>query len=171
MNSLILDAGPLITACKFSVAGRLVVDHILAVCSICVTTSVHDEVVVAGAHYPDAHAAQERIAQGRIRVLAPPTVPELGALLGLYGLGAGERDSILLTEHPELVDAVLVLDDHLAYLVSDRLGRRQRFLLDAIVDLVQADALGAGVAIEMVEAVRSRYPTAFVEHTVILLRG
>lgn len=30
MNEYIFDAGPLITSCKFSVAGRLVLDHMMA---------------------------------------------------------------------------------------------------------------------------------------------
>lgn len=47
MSKLIFDAGPLITTCKFSVAGRLVVDHILDHREITVAASVRDEVVIA----------------------------------------------------------------------------------------------------------------------------
>lgn len=79
--------------------------------------------------------------------------------------------SILLTEHTDLEGATLVIDDHLAYLVSDRLGRQKRFLLDVIVHLVNAGELDKDLAIEMVDAVRTRYPPAFVEHTMLLLRG
>jgi hypothetical protein len=100
MSSLIFDAGPLITVCKFSAANRLVIDHILKRCRITVASSVRHEVVVAGTNYPDAQAAQHRIEQGQVAVLTPPSVPDLEALIAPYGLGDGERDSILLTAQP-----------------------------------------------------------------------
>ena len=48
-------------------------------------------------------------------------------------------------------EAILVIDDHLAYLVCDRLGQRKRFLLDTIVDLVDAEMLDKSLAMDMVE--------------------
>jgi hypothetical protein len=170
MEKLILDAGPFITTCKFVVEGVLFIDYMLDRCSISITDSVHEEVVIAGDRYPDASAARQRIERKRINVLSPPAVPNLETLLAPYGLGRGERDSILLTEHPELGGATLVIDDHLAYLVSDRLGRQKRFLLDVIVDLVTARQLSVALAVNMVEAIRGRYPFAFVEHTMLLLQ-
>lgn len=170
MNNLILDAGPLITTCKFSVADQLIIDYILEQCKITIAFSVRNEVVIAGANYPDAQVAQQRIEQEQIAVLSPPLDSDLETLIALYGLGDGERDSILLTKHTDLQDATLVIDDHLAYLVSDRLGRRKRFLLDLIVDLVNAQKLDRKLAIEMVNAIRTRYPPAFVEHAILLLR-
>lgn len=170
MGKLILDAGPLITSCKFKAAGRLVIDHLLDYSEMTVAGSVRDEVVIAGARYADAHAAQQRLEQGQIVALTPPSTPDLEALLAPYSLGDGERDSILLTEHVDLKNATLVIDDHLAYLVSDRLERRKRFLLDVIADQVSAGALDRQVAVDIVEAIRTRYPPAFVEHTLLLLR-
>jgi hypothetical protein len=170
MALLIFDAGPLITACKFSIAERLVIDYILERCEVAVASSVRDEVVIAGVSYPDAQAARQRIEQGQIAVLMPLSGSDLEALIVPYGLGDGERDSILLTECAGLEGATLVIDDHLAYLVSDRLRRQKRFLLDVIVDLVDAGKLDRELAIEMVDTVRPRYPPAFVEHTLLLLR-
>ena len=170
MTSLIFDAGPLITVCKFNVAGRPVIDHILERCKITVASSVRDEVVIASANFPDAMTAQQRIEGGWISVVAPPSEPELEALISVYGLSEGERESILLTEHADLPGATLVIDDHLAYLVSDRLGRQKRFLLDVIVDLVNARDLDRDLAIEMVNTIRTRYPPAFVEHSMLLLQ-
>ena len=151
MCKLVLDAGPLITTSKFSVAGRLVIDHLLDHCAITVAESVRTEVVVAGASYPDAQAAQQRLDQGQIASLSPPAAPELEELLAPYSLGDGERDSILLSEHAALRDVTLVMDDHLAYLVSDRLGRQKRFLLDVIADLANAGKLDKGVAADIVK--------------------
>lgn len=170
MDELIFDAGPLITACKFKARGQLVIDHILNCCKVVVAESVRDEVVVAGIRYADAEAARRRIDEGRIAVLPPPSDSALEALLAPYGLGNGERDSILLVSHTDLQNPILVIDDHLAYLVSDRLGKRKRFLLDVIADLAEAGKLEFRLAVEIVEAIRTRYPSHFVEHTLLLLR-
>ena len=116
MGTLIFDAGPLITSCRFNTAGRLIIDHILDHCEIIVAASVRDEVVIAGAHYVDAQAARQRIDRRQITVLLPLPDPDLEALIAPYGLGDGERDSILLTGHTDLQGATLVTDDHLAYL-------------------------------------------------------
>lgn len=169
MNKFIFDAGPLITACKFNTIGRLVIDHLLEHCEIAIAASVRDEVLIAGNRYPDAQVARQRIDRGQIAVLPPSSDPKLEVLLSPYNLGDGERDSILLTEHSTLQDATLVIDDHLAYLVSDRLGRRKRFLLDVIADLASAGKLDKGLAADMVRAIQTRYPVAFVEYTLLLL--
>jgi hypothetical protein len=169
MCRLILDAGPLITTCKFSVAGRLVIDHLLDECQITVTASVRDEVVLAGNRYPDAHAARERIDAGKIAVVPSPSDPNIRALIAPYGLGAGEMDCILLAGHSDWKDATLVMDDHLAYMVSDRLGQRKRFLLDVIAELAQTNKIADSLAISVIRAIRSRYPPAFVEHTLLML--
>lgn len=170
MCLLILDAGPLITSCRFGVANRLIVDHLLDLCRIAIARSVYDEVVIAGSRHPDAAAARHRVESGQIVVLPSFSDPQVEILIAPYGLGRGERESILLTGHPDLKDAVLVIDDHLGYLVSDRLGRRKRLLLDVIADLVKLDRLDVRLALDMIHAVRTRYPTAFVEHSVRLLQ-
>jgi len=169
-SAYIFDAGPLITTCKFEAAGELVLDHLLKVCNIVIASSVNDEVVVAGTRYPDAQAAQRRLDSGQITVLDPPVVPDLSELLTPYGLGQGEHDSILLTRHSRLEQAHLVLDDHLAYLVSDRLTRRQHFLLDVIVSFVASGKLEKNLGIDIVKVIQSRYPPAFVMHTLIVLK-
>jgi len=171
MNRYVFDSGPLITACKFSVAGRLVVDHILDRCQMTVCASVNNEVTIAGNRYPDARAAQQRITNAQIAVMLPPTVPDLERLVAPYDLGNGERDSILLTRHPDLQAATVVIDDHLAYLVSDRLGVPKRFLLDVIADLAKAGEFDRRLAENMVLAIQTRYPAAFVAHTLLLIRG
>jgi hypothetical protein len=169
MCRLILDAGPLITTCKFSVGGRLVIDHLLDECQITVTASVRDEVVLAGNRYADATAARQRIDAGRIGVVSPRSNLSIKMLIVPYGLGTGEMDCIQLAGNPDWQDATLVVDDHLAYLVSDRLGQRKRFLMDVIADLVRANKMAGSLAVSMVQAIRPRYPPAFVEHTLLIL--
>lgn len=171
MDNLVFDAGPLITVCRFRVSDQPVIDHILNCCRVTIATSVHDEVVVAGAHYPDARMAQQRIEEDRIAVLSPSRNPDLEMIIGIYGLGNGERDTLLLADRADLQDPGVVIDDHLAYLVSDRLGKRKRFLLDVIVDLVKTGRMPDKLATDIVEAIRSRYPPAFVKHTMLILRS
>ncbi|MBN1878321.1 MAG: hypothetical protein JXA33_29150 [Anaerolineae bacterium] len=170
LKPVIFDAGPLITTCKFGVDGRWIIDCILDHCAVVIATSVYDEVVLAGVRYPDAQRARQRIDRGQIEVVSPLSEPALSTILALYALGQGECDSISLTQHPTLLTATLVLDDHLAYLVSDRLGYRQRFLLDLIVDLVDEGELALSMAQAIVREICSRYPLAFVEHTLFMLQ-
>lgn len=132
---------------------------------------MRDEVVYAGGRYVDANAARQRIQAGEIAVAPAPTDNISAALIAPYNLGIGETECILLAGHPEWRDATLVIDDHLAYLVSDRLGRRKRFLLDVFLDLVKSSTLDVSLAVSIVLAVRPRYPGAFVEHTLLVLRG
>jgi hypothetical protein len=70
--TVVFDAGPLITACKFESGGKLVVDHLLSGCRIVIAPSVEEEVAVLGAGYPDGVVAGERIAQGTIQVVPAP---------------------------------------------------------------------------------------------------
>ena len=169
MIKYIFDAGPLITACKFQVQGLYIIDHLLRHCDVFVAESVKNEVVVAGTKYDDAKVAKKRIDSGQISVLYPPNKPELASLITPYKLGSGEMDSILLLGHPSLQKATLVIDDHLAYLVCSRLGKPRLFLLDAIIELVENN-LDRALALHMIDAIKSRYPAAFIEHTRLMLQ-
>lgn len=67
--NVVFDASPLITACKFEVEGKLVIDHLLTCCQIVISPSVEEEVAILGAKYPDGVVAGERIAGGQIQVV------------------------------------------------------------------------------------------------------
>ncbi len=170
MDTFIFDAGPLTTTCKFYVNDQPIIDHILTYCKVIIARSVCEEVIVAGAGYPDARIAQQRIEQNRLVVLTPTENYELESLIAVYNLGKGERDAILLANQVNLQDAILVIDDHLAYLVSARLKKQQPcFLLDVFIDLVKTKQMDKSLAIKIVKAIRLRYPPAFVEHTLLVL--
>ena len=163
----IFDAGPLITICRFSVRGRLVIDHLLAHCQIVVPQAVQREVIVVGERYADAKEAKRRIALGAIKVAMPIPAPTLlEKALQLYELGEGEYRSILLAYQME---ACLVIDDYLGYLVSDRIGIQKRFLLDLLVRLTKEAELDRRLACEIADTVRPRYTRAMVEHTLLML--
>jgi len=67
--TVVFDAGPLITACKFEVEGKPVIDHVLSGCHIVIAPRVEEEVAVLGAGYPNGVVAGEGIAQGGIQVV------------------------------------------------------------------------------------------------------
>jgi predicted nucleic acid-binding protein len=163
----VFDAGPLITVCRFTVRGSLVVDHLLAHCQIIVPQAVQREVVTVGERYADAQEAKQRITAGAIKVANPiPAATSLEKALQLYELGEGEYQSILLAYQ---MGACLVIDDYLGYLVSDRLGIQKRFLLDLLVRLMEEVGLDQNLACEIADTVRPRYTRAMVEHTLLML--
>src|SRR5437870_6177265 len=118
--TIVLDAAPLITACKFEVQGQLVIDYVLLGCRIVIAPSVEEEVAVLGAGYPDGVVAGERIAQGRIQVV-PVGERRWAPHLAAYAMGDGERDSLELCGQAEGVEA-FVTDDYLAFVAATRLG-------------------------------------------------
>jgi predicted nucleic acid-binding protein len=165
----IFDAGPLITSCKFTVRGRLVIDYLLDHCQIVIPQAVQQEVLIVGERYTDALEAKQRIVAGMIRVAMPiPASTSLEKAIRLYELGEGECQSILLAHQ---MGACLVIDDYLGYLVSDRLGIQKRFLLDLLVRLTEQVKLDRGLACEIANAVRPRYTRAMVEHTLLMLEA
>ena len=164
---VVFDAGPLITSCKFTVRGRLILDFVLDGGFVAIPTAVYDEVMRAPMRFADAREARQRVDAGKIQVVAPQLDPSIQTILNLYRLGDGEQQAILLMRQQDYT--ALIVDDHLAYLVADRLHVSKRFFLDLIVGLQQAGQLDITDAKAIVAAVRPRYPPAFVEHTLRML--
>ena len=167
----IFEAGPLITACKFNVGGTVVIDYLTHLVPITITTAVQQEVVVAGAHYPDAAVAKNRISDGEIEVKSPVANLDLSSVLAMYGLGSGESEAIRLASQEMAHDptTLLVVDDVLAYMVCDRLKINKLLFLDFLVALVDEALLKVASAKAIVQTVRVRYPKGFVDHTLHLL--
>jgi hypothetical protein len=86
---VIVDSASLITAAKFTVDGHGVVEHLVHCCLLRISPAVHNEVILAGATYPDAAHVQALVTHGHITVASPP-VSEASVLDG-YKLGRGER--------------------------------------------------------------------------------
>jgi len=165
MLTVILDAGVLITACKFEVWGKLVIDHLLQGCRVIIVPSVEEEVAVLGASYPDGVAAGERIAREDIEVV-PWNLPEQKRErhLKAYALGDGERDSIELCAQLEDIEA-LVTDDYLAFIAATRLGLQVWMLPDLVIHLVEKGYCEAGQARDILEAIRPRYRVGVIKHS------
>ena len=169
MLTVVFDAGPLITACKFETQGKPVIDYLLSGCHILIAPSVEEEVAVLGAGYPDGVVAGERIAGGSIEVV-PLAERRWARHLASYALGDGERDSIELCGQAEEVEA-LVTDDYLAFVAATRVGLKAWMLPDLVVELAGRRSLTVEVAEAILETIRSRYHGGVIEHSLVHLRG
>ena len=168
MLTVVFDAGPLITACKFESQEKLVIDHLLPACCIVIAPSVEEEVAVLGAAYPDGVAAGERIAQGVIKVV-PVTARRWAQHLADYALGDGEKDSIELCGQAGEADA-LVTDDYLAFIVATRLGLKAWMLPDLALELAERGGLTAEAAGAILDVIRPRYRVGMIEHSLVRLQ-
>jgi len=164
---VIFDAGPLITACKFMVQGKLVVDYLSPICQIIIPSAVEEEVAILGARYSDGIAAGERIAKGEIQVMS--VTERLWAThLASYALGKGELDSIELCRNAGA--EALVTDDNMAFIVATRLGLKACMLPDLVAELAKRGELGIRIAKDIMEAIRPRYRVGVVEHNIVRLQ-
>ena len=176
MLTVVFDAGPLITACKFESQGKLVIDHLLPECCIMISSSVEEEVAVLGAGYPDGVAAGERIVQGVIHV-EPVTARKWARHLADYALGDGEKDSIELCRQVEEVEA-LVTDDYLAFVAATRLGLKAWMLPDPfallrtglVLELAERGSLTIEVAEAILKVIRPRYRVGVIEYSLVRLQ-
>ena len=167
MLTVVFDAGPLITACKFEAGDKLVVDHLLPACQVVLAPSVEDEVAVLGAAYPDGLAEEERIADGRIAVV-PISSRKQSAHLAAYALGEGEQDSIELCS--QIKAEALVVDDYVAFIAASRARLKTFMLPDLVVELAQRSLLGVQSAEKVLQAIRPRYRKGIVEHSLMQLQ-
>jgi len=166
LPKLVADSASLITAAKFTVDGLTVAEHIAQRCQLVIATAVHNEVIVAGTAHPDAVKVQAMVTSGRITVEAPlvsgPTV------LDSYKLGQGEKESIILTLTRPGID-YLIVDDRLAFIVSDRVGVPKILLADLVVELVWKALMQRELAEGILKAVEPRYAPGFIPHTLKML--
>jgi len=166
--NVVFDAGPLITACKFEVKGKLVIDHLITGCKILIPPSVEEEVAILGARYMDGMAAGQRIADGKILVISININRWEPHLYG-YSLGDGERDCIELCGQEPTVQA-LVTDDHIAFIAATRLGLKVWMLPDLVVALGSRGKLKSNESGDILEAIRPRYRTGVIEYSIEKLR-
>ena len=162
---VVVDSASLITAAKFTVEGSTVVEHLAQCCLLRITPAVHNEVILAGATYPDAAHVQAMVTDGRITVESPP-VSDTSVLDG-YKLGRGEKDSIILMLTQPDTD-YLVVDDRLAFVVSDRMTVPKILLVDLLVELVWQGCMEQ-LAEQMLGAIAPRYAPGFIPHTLTML--
>lgn len=164
---VVFESGPLITACKYFVEQRPVIDIILDSCEILIAPSVRKEVIDEGKTYPDGIIAGERLSQGKLIIKEVDSLQE--RILRTYKLGEGEIESILLFKSLNGEADFLTIDDNLAYIVSDRMGLKKVFLLDLVLKLTEIGNIRKETAKKIIEAVRPRYSEGFIEHSLEIL--
>ena len=165
---LVVDSASLITAAKFAVDGRTVAEHIVDRCQVIIVPAVHNEVFLAGGVHPDAAQVQAMVAGGRIKVEAPSASGV--TVLDSYKLGRGEKESIILALTRLDVD-YLVVDDRLAFIVSDRMTVPKILLADLLVELVWKRIMERELSEQMLKAIEPRYASGFIPHTLRILEG
>jgi hypothetical protein len=166
--TVVCDAAPLITACKFVVEGTLIIDHLLSVCRLVIAPRVEEEVAVLGAGYPDGVVAGERIARGELQVI-PRAARRWAQHLTAYALGDGERDSIELCGQVEGVEA-LVTDDYLAFVAATRQSLQAWMLPDLVVELAAREEFACEAAEAILTTIRPRYRRGVIEHSMARLQ-
>jgi predicted nucleic acid-binding protein len=167
MLATVFDAGPLITACKFTCEDKPVIDFLLPGCRIVIAPAVEREVAILGARYADGVIAGERIARGVIEVMAVRERLWL-TRLSEYALGAGERDSMELCR--QVVSDALISDDYLAFITATWLGLNVWMLPDLVVELVRRGSLTKLRAEVILEIIRSRYRRGVIDHSLVQLQ-
>jgi predicted nucleic acid-binding protein len=165
---LVFDSASLITAAKFTVDGLTVIEHVAQRGQIVIGPAVHDEVVMAGAAYSDAVLVQRMVLNGQIKV-QPVTVP-VATVLDRYKLGPGEKESMILALTQPDAD-YLVVDDRLAFIVSDRMTIPKILLADLLVELVWKQFIERELAEKILKVIEVRYAPGFIPHTLKILEG
>jgi len=169
----VFDASALISAARFEIAGTPILDHILPHCRLIIPETVKLEVVDAGLSggYSDATLLAERIDSAAIRVIT--TQPDVGPfqmILDDYGIEAGDKDLLrLCRQSPSYRFAVV--DDRLLYIILNRFEMRPRFLPDVMVWLAQHGDWSEDLARRALDAVRARYRSGFITHSLEQLKG
>ena len=164
---VVMDASPLITACKFGVKGRLVIDYILDGADVVVAPSVEYEVAELGRKYPDGKVARQRIDGGKMRV-ERVLQPRWQKHLAGYAMGDGERDSIELAGQLASLSA-FIADDYLAFVAAARLGLRVWMLPDLVTNLVEGGVVASGVGKDVLVTIAPRYRAGVIAHSQVRL--
>jgi len=171
--TFVFDASALITAARYEIAGMSILDHILRHCHLLVPETVKLEVVDAGLSggYADATLLAGCIDSGAIRVIT--TQPEAGSfqmILDDYGIEAGDKDLLWLCRQSPTY-RFSVVDDRLLYIILNRFEMRPRFLPDVMIWFVQQGDWPEDLARRALNAVRARYRSGFITHSLEQLKG
>lgn len=165
---VIFDTNALITACKFSIQGRHLIEWILQSHVVVVPSAVGEEAIRGKNRYEDAAVAARLIDAQKIQV-EQVVVPQ-ESFLHDYDLGRGEKEAICLYLAQKDRVVALVTDDKLAYIVCDRMSVPKQLFLDFVLGLVRQGALAADLAREVIEVCQPRYSKGLIAHSLALLQ-
>jgi hypothetical protein len=172
-TKLIFDASSLITAAQFGVGGRLAIEFVAGYVQVIIPEGVKAEAVDFGlqAGYSDALELDRLIKAGAITVeKAQPVDPPFETVVAAYDVEPGDVEILRLCRRASDYDYVVV-DDRLLYLILHRFAMRPIFLPDLIVAMAKERAITEDIGEQLLEAIRSRYRTGFIEHSLQVLKG
>jgi hypothetical protein len=172
-TKLIFDASSLITAAQFGVGGRFLIEFITDYAQVIIPEGVKAEAVDVSlqAGYPDALELDRLIKAGTITIeKAQPADPPFETVVAAYDVEPGDVEILRLCRHTSDYDCVVV-DDRLLYLILHRFAMRPIFLPDLIVAIAKEGAITEDIGQQLLEGIRSRYRTGFIEHSVQMLKG
>ena len=170
---LIFDASSLITAAQSGIGGRLLIDLITDHAQIIIPEGVKAEAVEVGlqAGYHDALELDRLIKAETITVeIVQPADPPFETVVAAYHVEPGDVEILRLCRHISKYEYVVV-DDRLLYLILHRFIMQPIFLADLIVAMAKTEAIREDVSEQLLEAIRSRYRTGFIEYSLQMLRG
>lgn len=165
---LIFDSCSLITASKFNVDGKLIIDYLLEFAEIHIPEEVCFESIKEYQKYADAKEIKRRVDDKKIIVHEVPWDKTIFKDLEGYHIGLGEKEIILLYQDKRNFDYVII-DDFLAGIIANRFNMNCLLLLDLIVIYVKKNFLTKELAIKLVQAVQSRYDKGFINHTISMI--
>lgn len=166
---LIFDTCSLITASKFKVDDKLILDYLLEVVDIHIPEEVYLEAVKGFKKYQDAREIKLRVEDAKIRVHEVMWEKTVLKELENYNIGLGEKELILLYQMSKDFDYAII-DDFLACIICKRFKVDYLLLLDLIVICAQKKLLRNKIAIQMIDAIKSRYDAGFINHTISMLK-
>jgi hypothetical protein len=172
LPELVFDASSLITATRFEVKGRPILDYILNKYHVVIPEAVKVEVVDEGLRggYPDAVILNERVNAAKITVLAAVAHPDLEVVLTDYGLEKGDRALLQICRARDK-HLWAVTDDRLLYIVLNRFGLRPCFLPDVLEWLVAEKIWTLALGETALQAIQSRYRLGFIRHSLERMNG
>lgn len=172
-TKLLFDTSSLITAAQFGVSGRLLIEFIADYAQIIIPEGVKAEAVDIGlqAGYSDALELDRFIKARAITVAkAQPADPPFETVVAAYDVEPGDVEILRLCRLTPDYDYVVV-DDRLLYLILHRFAMRPIFLPELIVVMAKERVITEEIGEQLLEAIRSRYRTGFIEHSLLMLKG
>lgn len=166
---LVFDTCSLITVSKFEVNNKLILDYILEIADIHIPEEVYLEAVKGYNNYQDAKEIKLRVDDRKIHVHEVMWDKTVFKELEDYNIGLGEKELILLFEKNKNFDYAII-DDFLACIICKRFEVDYLLLLDLIVLCVQKNLLPNELALQMINAIKSRYDNGFINHTISMLK-
>lgn len=172
-TKLLFDTSSLITAAQFGVGAQFLIEFVAGYAQVIIPEGVKAEAVDLGlqAGYSDALELDRLIKAGAITVAkAQPADPPFETVVAAYDVEPGDVEILRLCRLTSDYDHVVV-DDRLLYLILHRFTMRPIFLPDLIVVMAKERAITEEIGEQLLKAIRSRYRTGFIEHSLLMLKG